>query len=314
LATQANAALCVDPATDTYYAAFKDSSGGSQQIRVAVSDPGGLAWQAGNQTTITAGAGSPEDPSICIDPDIPLIAVAYSITSGGKQIRVQTSPDGLNWAAPAITVNSSALYDRTDPVISFRPNAGTPQIGVAWDDLRSNLNYEIYFNYAPTSTMVFQPVDILVASGTGSLNDPSLTSYGTTWMISFDNLSATSDINFTSSTLGTAGSWSLPVDITDNTNDQHNNSGICVDGDGTIYITTRDSRETGLALQSDIYVFKSEDNGLTWVRGIKANDRSGTENNLNSNILGLALGGFIVMYNFETPGSHLVYVAHSDAY
>jgi hypothetical protein len=310
---QSNAALCVNHATDTYYAAFKDSSGGTQQIRVAISDPGGLTWQAGNQTTITSYpiTGSPDDPSICIDPDIPVIAVAYSVISGGRQVMVQTSPDGLNWAAPAITVNTSVAIDRTDPVICFHPNA-TPQIGVAWDDSPDGSKYEIRFNYAPTSTMVFQPADILVASDTGSLNDPSLTSDGTTWMISFDNLSATSDINFTSSADG--NTWSLPVDITDNTDSQHNNSGICVDGLGTIYITCRDSRETGIALQSDVYVFKSLDGGTTWIRGVKANDRSGSENNQNMNIVGLNAGGFIVMYDWETPGTHLVYVAHSNAY
>jgi hypothetical protein len=320
LATQANAALCVDPATDTYYAAFKDSSGGSQQISVAIYDPIGLVWGNQNPVTTALPAESPDDPSICFVPGIPpIIAVAYSVTDtvpdpDEREIRVQTSPDGLDWTAPAITVNTSSTNNRTDPVICYHPNLVNPQIGVAWDDLRGGSNYEIRFNYAPTATMVFQAPDIQVASAAGSLNDPSLTSDGNTWMMSFDNLSATSDINFTSSTLGTAGSWSPPVDITDSTDSQHNNSGICVDGPGNIYITCRDSRETGIALQSDIYVFKKPFGSPTWIRGVKANDRSGNENNLNASILGLSTGGFVVMYNFETPGSHLVYVAHSDAY
>ena len=315
-ATQENPALCVDPATDTYYVAFKDNSS-NWQILVAVSNPGGSGWSS--QTAITSYpiTTPPDDPSICFAPGVPpTIAVAYSVSiAGNKQIMVQTSPDGVDWTSPAITVNSDSTIDRTDPVICFYPSLVTPQIGVAWDDSRVSSKYEIYFNFAPTSTMVFQPADILVASDTGSLMDPSLTSDGTTWMISFDNLSATSEIYFTSSTLGTAGTWTLtPVDVTDSVDDsQHNNSGICVDGLGTIYITCRDSRETGIALQADIYVFKSEDGGSTWVRGVKANDRSGIENNQNVNILGLQAGGFIVMYTLAT-GSYSLNVAHSNAY
>ena len=307
LSTQSSVSLCANWTTDVFYAAYEDSSGGSQQITFAMSDPGGAVWQLLNQNTITSyviGA-NPEDPSIAFAPAGPMIAVAYKVIDAGHQIRVETSPAGLVWTQH--TINSSTTSDRTDPVICF--NSGTNDFGVAWDDLRSGSGYEIYFNQADAALLTW-PTDTLVATDTGSLNDPSLASDGLLWHMSFDNLVATSDVNYTTSPDGTT--WSVPVDITDNTNDQHNNSGISVDGLGTIYITCRDSRETGLALQADIYVFKHD--GISWVRGVKVNDRVGTENNLNTNILGLNAGGFLVMYNYETPGSHLVYTTFGNAY
>lgn len=310
VATQQSVSLTVNPATDTYYAAFEDNSGGPLGIAWAISDANCAGWQAVNQGLLPAVGTNPDDPSIAINPTTGQIYIAYIDTlAGQKEVIVQTSVDnGTTWNIPVAGINSNNNSDRTDPSITW--NATGSQVGVAWDDYRNTTDYQIYFNWSNATGTAFQVADVQVVPTADGQNDPSLECDAGTWIMTYDDLSATTEIYFTSSADGVT--WVAPVDITDNTDSVHNNSSLCIDGAGVYYVTTRDSRETGMASRPDVYIFKSLDNGVNWVRGVRANDRTGTENAYNPNIAGLpGAGGFVVMY--ESP-DNTVFCAVNNAY
>ncbi len=311
VATQQSVSLTVNPTTDTYYAAFEDNSGGPLGISWAISDANCAGWQAINQGLLPPVGTNPDDPSIAINPTTGQVYITYIDTlAGQKEVIVRTSLDnGTTWNVPVGGVNSDNTSDRTDPSITW--DATGNLVGVAWDDYRNSSDYQIYFNWSNATATAFQVADVQVVPTADGQNDPSLECDAGTWIMTYDDLSATTELYFTSSADGIT--WLAPVDVTDNTDSVHNNSSLCIDGLGVYYVATRDARETGMASRPDIYIFKSLDNGVTWIRGICANDRTGTENAYNPNITGLpgALGGFIVMY--ESPDD-TVFCAVSNAY
>jgi hypothetical protein len=306
--TQEHVSLCADPGENVFYAAYENNASGSTQISWAISETGGTSWLAGKQGTISALGTNLADPTICVNPSSNQIYIAFTTTiSGNKTVIVRTSTDaGASWSAGS-TINTSSTGDRTDPCIAW--DSTNNLVGVAWDDLRGGTAYQIFFNWSNSSGTAFQVADIHVASTAAGQNDPSVVNAGGTWYMTYDDLSGTTDVFLTSSSDGTT--WSVPVDITDNTSGAHNDSSVCIDGTGTIYIASKDDRETDNPTQADVYVFKSLDGGTTWVRGVRINYRAGTENSYHPSIVGLAAGGFVVMY--ESPDND-VYAAVSNAY
>ena len=308
--TQKNVSLTCRQSTDVFYAVFESNASGAYAVNYAVSNIGASSWPL--QGTVAPSSESPVDPSIAVNPIFNYTYVAYQAISGAQDIvYVRVSPDnGSSWSSP-VTVSRSLVNDRTDPCIAY--DTYMNRVGVAWDDQRYGSYYQIYFNWSDITGMSFQPTDVRVYSSTTGQTDPSLcVNASGMWILTFDNLSGTSDIYCTTSTNGTT--WSAPVDCTDNSDSQHNDSSVCVDASGVIYMTTKDSRETGSSGDRDVYVFKSTDEGVTWVRGVRIDKGLVGEDASNPNICGLgATGetGFVAM--FETP-DNWVMAAKSNAY
>jgi len=306
--TQRMCSLASNASTDTFYAVFETNESGAYAIKSAVSNVGATAWPT--QTIVAPSTDVPADPSIAVGSLAARIYVAYQGVDLSLQDAIFTrvsSDNGVTYSA-RLGINTTGTGDRTDPCIAFCSTDN--QVGVAWDDSRSGTYYQIYFNWSDATGTAFQASDVRIASTTASQNDPSLAAYGGNWFVSYDDLSATSDIYFSSSADGSL--WSFPVDITDNSDSQHNDSSLCAVDASTIYISTTDSRESGFSSDRDIYVFKSTDGGTTWVRGIRADTGLLGENAYKPNICRLpGIAGFVVMY--ESPDNK-VFVATSNAY
>lgn len=305
---QQNASLAVDPRTDTYYAVFKDDSSGSIEISFAVSDPNCAGWQASMQGTIPSISTDIGNPSIAVNPSDGQMYVAYRAKLAGmNEIVVRTSSDlGQTWNTPSDGINDDNSSWRDSPSIAFDSTSNL--VGIAWSDNRYVTSQRIFFNWSDASGTSFQADDIYVVPSMSGQTSPSLVNYNGTWMVCYYISGSPGDIYFSSSLNGT--DWTLVSDCTDNLDTHHNYPTLCVDGDGTIYMSCRDIRETQWPLSADVYVFKSDDGGSRWTRGARVNKRSGGENSLHVNMAGLP-GGFIVLYHSPQD---LVKCVVSDAY
>jgi hypothetical protein len=220
---------------------------------------------------------------------------------------------GALWTDPNVRVNSGGSGTvQEDPAIA----ATDTHVFVAWADIRSTTDYDIYFANSTDGGATWSNPNVKINTdvGTTTQNSPAIAvdSNGVVylvWQDYRDTIISHSDIFFAKSSDGGA-TWTDPnVRVnSDATTTQQRDPTIAVDSQGNIYVAWEDQ----INGDDDIYVSKSEDGGATWSDpSIKINSDGTTEIQRNPHITVDSQDNVYITWEDRRNGDYDIYYARS---